>query len=761
MKLLVLAPQRRLHREQAIDVLWPDRAPAAAANNLHQALHVARRSSAAATGCGSTTTCSSSAPASRSSSTPRPSATTPSRRSAPATATPPARRSVSTPGPLLPEDLYEDWTDPARAEAERLHDELEALAGGVHREQRDNLPTELTAFIGREAELTDIGQLLRRGPLLTIAGPAGCGKTRLAVETAARRRDDFVDGVWLVELAPLSRPEMVADAVAAVFGLKLRRRTAETVLVETLASREALIVLDNCEHLVGACAQLAEALLRGCPALQVLATSREALEVNGEVVWRVPSLSDAEAVHLFTDRASAAQPGFALTSANSAAVSEICRRLDGVPLAIELAAARVGSLPPGEIAHRLDRSFRLLRQGQRTSVTRQQTLEAALDWSYQLLDADEAMLLRRLAVFAGGFGLDAAEGIGADDDLPAGEIVDALVRLVGKSLVVAEEVAGPPRYRLLEMVRQYARERLGDAGEAETMLERHARWYEALATELTGGAAPRAARRRDRQPARGPALAALPRRAGGAATRSRARRLVAAARAAGRGARMVRRVDRPRRRPRPPPARCCAPCRSPSAAATWPRAAASPSAASRSTASAATGPARRRRSRCSGCSRGCAAATSARASLLDEAIDEARIGRSTVAEANASHALGLLTISTGDLDHARALLERASSCSSAARAARTPRSSSRRPASSRSRTRPGSCRRSRRSCSGRSTGRAPPPRTCASASPSSRAWRATRRARRPACATRSRPYAPPATRPARRRRSPRSGACGR
>jgi predicted ATPase len=374
-------------------------------------------------------------------------------------------------------------------------------AGAVAR--LDNLPTELTTFIGREAELDEAARLLGRGRLLTLIGPAGCGKTRLAVETAARQRDRFRDGVWLVELAPLSQPDLVADAVAAAVGVKLGGRSPATeALVESLTGREALIVLDNCEHLVAACARVAEALLRGCPELQVLATSREALRVSGEIVLRMPSLSlpdlagasppeellRSESVRLFVDRAAAVQPGFELTAGNGAEVARICHRLDGVPLAIELAAARVGTLPPAEIARRLGESFRLLRQGRRTAETRQQTLEGALDWSYRLLDGEEAVLLRHLAVFAGGFALDAVEDVCEGGALSRVDVVDVLMRLVGKSLIVAaEELSGRPRYRLLEMVRQYARERLAEAAETDALLERHARWYVELAEE---GAAP-------------------------------------------------------------------------------------------------------------------------------------------------------------------------------------------------------------------------------------------------------------------------------
>lgn len=497
-KLLALAEGHRLHREQAIQLLWPDRAPAAAANNLHQVLHVARRQLDRGDGgarhlrldddvltLGGEGALLIDVDVFR--------------REAMAALRSGDQESARAAlelyrGQLLPEDLYEEWTEPTRGELERLRGELALLADGdgpseVATGARDNLPSELTTFIGREAELGEVAQLMRRGPLLTLTGAAGCGKTRLALEAAARQRDQFRHGVWLVELAPLSRPELVADAIAAALGVTLGRRSSQAALIEWLTAREVLIVLDNCEHLVAACASLTEALVRACPELQVLATSREPLHLTGEIVWRVPSLTlpgradsaapeelmRSESVRLFVDRAAAVRSGFALTTDNSTDVATICHRLDGVPLAIELAAARTAAMPAAEIARRLGDSFRLLGQGRRTAQTRQQTLEAALDWSYRLLDEDEAALLRRLSVFAGTVGLDAIERVCAGEDP-----VEVLVRLVSKSLVVAEEAAGTPRYRLLEMVRQYARERLAESRELDTLRERHARWYAEL-----------------------------------------------------------------------------------------------------------------------------------------------------------------------------------------------------------------------------------------------------------------------------------------
>ena len=381
-------------------------------------------------------------------------------------------------GPLLPEDLYEEWTEPARRELQGLHDELVGAARSDAGGEAE-LPFEPTAFIGREAELADVAALLRRGALLTLAGPAGAGKTRLAIEAAARQRERFRDGVRLVELAPLAQPELIPHAVAAAVGVRLAGGPpAGEALVAGLRERELLLVLDNCEHLVAGCAELADEVLRGCPHVQVLATSREPLAVAGEIVYRVPSLSlprpgreaESEAVRLFLDRARSVEPGLALDD-----VARICHQLDGMPLAIELAAARAGTLP----ADRLGEAFRALRYQRRTGATRQQTLEAALEWSHRLLDADEAALLARLSVFAGSFDAEAAEAIAGDGG--SADTLDLLAQLVAKSLVVASD----GRYRLLELVRQFARERLADADE---LAERHARWY----GELVERATPRA-----------------------------------------------------------------------------------------------------------------------------------------------------------------------------------------------------------------------------------------------------------------------------
>ncbi len=363
-------------------------------------------------------------------------------------------------------------------------------------ESPNNLPRQLTSFIGRERELAEAAALLRNSRLLTLTGAGGCGKTRLALELAGQRLGDFADGVWPVELAALGEPELIGPAIAQALDTRLASdRAPEVALAGHIGDRQQLLLLDNCEHLVEPVAHLVEALLRHCPRLTVLATSREPLRVPGEVTWRVPSLSlpelvdrsppegslEAESVRLFTVRAAQAAPGFELDDENAIAISTLCHRLDGMPLAIELAAARIGALTPAQIVERLDDSLNLLSGGSRTAMTRQQTLRATLTWSFDLLDADEQILLRRLAVFAGSFGLEAAEDICAEDPLQRQEAVVLLGRLIDKSLVHVEEGPGDRRYRLLETVRQYAAERLEEAGERETFERRHRDWYIELA----------------------------------------------------------------------------------------------------------------------------------------------------------------------------------------------------------------------------------------------------------------------------------------
>jgi len=341
-----------------------------------------------------------------------------------------------------------------------------------------NLPLQLTSFVGRERELGEVLGLARRHRLLTLTGPGGCGKTRLGLEAAASLLRDAGDGVWLVELAGLSDGALVAPAVGAVLGVESRStRSSEQAVAAHVADAQMLVVLDNCEHLVGACARLAEGLLTHCPNLRILATSREPLHIAGEVDWRVPSLEPREATQLFTDRATAVSSRFVLSEENADAVTEVCRRVDGIPLAIELAAARVGVLAPAQIAERLRDSVGVLAAGRRTALTRQQTLSATLDWSHQLLDDVERTLFRRLGAFAGSFDLAAVETV-------CGGELDVLAQLVDKSLVVVEEQDATARYRLLDTIRHYALERLAEAGERQALQARHRAHYLGLAEAL-------------------------------------------------------------------------------------------------------------------------------------------------------------------------------------------------------------------------------------------------------------------------------------
>jgi predicted ATPase/DNA-binding SARP family transcriptional activator len=568
-KLLALAPDRRMHREQVAELLWPDRDAASAANNLRQALFVARK----ALGDGS------------------PSLTVGDgvlalvdvdldvdafeQAVADARAEPTVEscgRAVGLyGGELLPEDRYEEWTA-ARREAlrerhlwllatlaelheaagdqaaaiealqqavvedplqEAAHRELMRLFAAAGRQQqalaqyqqlRDalrrelaadpdpetrrlhrkilagsveapaargstNLPHRVTSFVGRRRELTELAAMLERTRLLTLVGPGGCGKTRLALELADRRVDGFADGVWLAELAAVGDPELVVQQIATAVGVQLQgRRDPIEVLAEQIGGRRMLLVLDNCEHVVGECARIVSRLLAACPALEVLATSREPLRVQGEVLWRVPSLSlpdpdgalepaelgECEAVRLFVERAEAVAAGFALDGDSAGPIASICLRLDGMPLALELAAARAAVLAPAQIAERLHDSLGLLTAGAR-GLSRQETLRATLEWSHDLLTEPERVLFRRLGVFAGSFGIAAVEGVCDADALAL------LGPLVEKSLVQVEPVGAEHRYRLLETMRQYARERLGDAGELRAFEARHRAWYLALA----------------------------------------------------------------------------------------------------------------------------------------------------------------------------------------------------------------------------------------------------------------------------------------
>ncbi|HUO39686.1 MAG TPA: adenylate/guanylate cyclase domain-containing protein, partial [Mycobacterium sp.] len=349
-----------------------------------------------------------------------------------------------------------------------------------------NLPAQLTSFVGRGEQIKQVRQILADNRLVTLTGAGGAGKTRLAAQLAAQLCTDFVAGVWFVDLAPIADPALVPVAVARALGLpdQLGRTAMDTVIC-FVSDRQMMVVLDNCEHLLDASAAVVATLLQDCPAVTILATSREPIGVTGEAIWRVPSLSLAdEAIELFTDRARLARPGFSITDDNSTTVMEICRRLDGMPLAIELAAARVRALTLDEIRDSLHDRFRLLTGGARTAMRRQQTLRASVDWSHALLTEPERVLFRRLAAFMGGFDLGAAQAVAATTDVERYQILDQLTLLVDKSLVVAENTSGTTRYRLLETVRQYAQEKLGESGEAAAVRGRHRDHYTALAAQL-------------------------------------------------------------------------------------------------------------------------------------------------------------------------------------------------------------------------------------------------------------------------------------
>jgi predicted ATPase/class 3 adenylate cyclase/DNA-binding CsgD family transcriptional regulator len=349
-----------------------------------------------------------------------------------------------------------------------------------------HLPVELTSFVGREAELAQIHEILSGNRLVTLTGAGGAGKTRLAIQIAGQLSSEFGDGVWYVDLAPITDPELVPVTVARALGLPDQpgRSTMDT-LTRFLADRQMLVVLDNCEHLLDASAALVNALLATAARLTLLTTSREPIGVPGEVSWRVPSLSlRTEAIDLFTDRARHARPEFVVTDDNAVVVAEICARLDGLPLAIELAAARVRALSLAEILESLHDRFRLLTGGARTAVRRQQTLRASVDWSHALLTEPERVLFRGLAAFLGGFDFDAAQTVASGGQVERFQVLDLLTLLVDKSLVVADDTGGRTRYRLLETVRQYALEKLGESGEADAVRARHRDHYTAMAAVL-------------------------------------------------------------------------------------------------------------------------------------------------------------------------------------------------------------------------------------------------------------------------------------
>jgi len=377
----------------------------------------------------------------------------------------------------------------------------------------NNLPVQLSSFIGRETECSQIMRLLTPGTnengqssskykdrLITLTGPGGTGKTRLSLQVAGEILDSYPDGIWLVELAPLADPELVVQAVSEPFGQREQPgRPLLDMLIDYLQPRRTLIILDNCEHVIDACAQLSDALLRGCPRLHILASSREALGIAGERAFRVRSLSlptngesisqaelaGFDAIHLFVSRAETVKQDFKLTDDNAITILHICRRLDGIPLAIELAAARARLLSPQQILDRLDDRFRLLTGGSRTALPRQRTLQALIDWSYDLLSEEECALLRRLSVFSGGWTMEAAESVAGVDPLESYEILDLLELLHNKSLITAEEGDLGMRYRMLETIRQYAQAKLAQNGDADQIRGRHLAYFVGLHEQAT------------------------------------------------------------------------------------------------------------------------------------------------------------------------------------------------------------------------------------------------------------------------------------
>ena len=587
-KLLALDPTQRLHREYLLELLWPDLAASAAANNLHQALHAARRA-LADEGADGLLELRDQVVVLRAGGLVEVDAARFRTQAKVALdsgdlAELRAARAAYH-GELLPGDRYETWARGPRDELHALHREvlirlgdgaraegslaeaeavleLALLADPLHEpalrsllrvlaaagrrsaalqryerarddlrsaygtdpdpesrrlyrqllvgsadtgatEPRDalpagrgNLPPAVTSFVGRDREVAQVRRLLRRTQLLTLTGPGGAGKTRLAQEAARVEAATMPDGAWLVDLVPVRHRHLVADTVAVAMGLPpAAGRDPLRALTLQLARRRLVLILDNCEHLLPECARVATTLRAHCPGVSVLATSREPLHVDGEVVLRVPSLGLPEpgadpdpdtlaglaSVRLFIERVRDLSPDFTLDRTNAAAVVEICRRLDGMPLALELAAARTAHLEPAEIAERLGDALSVL--GRPGTATRHATLRAALEWSHDLLTAEEQCLLRRLAVFEGGCTLSAAEQVCAGGPVPADEVLDVLGRLVDKSLVQVDRITGRSRYRLLDTVRQLAAERLKLAGESGALRDAHSDFFRELAAE--------------------------------------------------------------------------------------------------------------------------------------------------------------------------------------------------------------------------------------------------------------------------------------
>jgi predicted ATPase len=496
-KLLALAPNHRLHREQLMETLWPQLDPAAAANNLHQVVHVARRALGGETVLlrHELLTLNASVDVDRFER---------AAKEAHRARSLGAYRAAASlyAGELLPENRYEDWASTRREELAQIHLELDAQLEAPAPEGRVSvLPLQASSFVGREHELRELRSVVQHTRLLTLAGAGGSGKTRLALELAAEAEHSFADGAVLVELAPILDGQLVPGAAAAMLDVgALPGRSPIEGIADYIANRSILLILDNCEHVLHESAALVDDLLRAAPGLTVLATSREPLRVAGEVVFRVPSmaipdpghrfepdeLARYEAVRLFDERAKAGVPEFAIDEQNAVDIARICYRLDGLPLALELAAARLGALGTATLAERLDDRFKLLRTGSRVGPTRQQTLAATLQWSHELLEEQEKRLLDRLSVFAGGFDLGAAEVVCASDGL---EVADLLARLVEKSLVSVESTGREMRYRLLETVRLYSQESLEAIDEGAALADRHASW--ALAMVEQEGDSPR------------------------------------------------------------------------------------------------------------------------------------------------------------------------------------------------------------------------------------------------------------------------------
>ena len=584
-KLLALAPGRRLHREQVMDALWPDKEPAAASNNLYQALHAARNALGRGQG-DSWLDLRDGVLRLEPGDGLRIDVEDFERAAGRARAGEPDAFSEALElyrGELLPDDRYEEWSverrdalaathrqlltewvalleaqgrldealaaartllveDPADEAANRDFMRLEARLGnrtaalrafdalrarlradlgvepaaetvalqqaivegriGPAPAATTNLPGQVTSFIGRARLIEDVRLQLESTRLLTLTGTGGTGKTRLAIEAARAVLPAFSGGVWLTELAAVGEASGVPRALGDVLGI---REAPGVALVDAIAERlgtsETLLVIDNCEHVVVACAELVAAILARCPSTRVLTTSRQPLHIQGETIVRVPSLPvpdpaappdlgdlrTVDAVRLFLDRARAVEPSFEMTAANAQAIAALCYHLDGLPLALELAASRVGLVPVTVLEQRLSERFRLLVGGDRAALTRHQTLKATLDWSYDLLGPTEQHLLNRLSAFSGGATLGAAEAVCAAPPVMAADVLPMLGELVDQSMVVLDTAGIEPRYRLLETVREYGRERLAHAGEADVIASAHERW----AVDLTRAAAPR------------------------------------------------------------------------------------------------------------------------------------------------------------------------------------------------------------------------------------------------------------------------------